>query len=640
MKYLSLLSRMPAVLCSLIFLCHSAGLQAQDARRPPTPADIDAIVAEGFPAARDRIAKLLVSSYQPGQMGMSGSSGNPAFTSWLTLWRWCELLSRTEESEAATLIQHHIFKNKATGNNTLLAPGQNASENLTEIPRETALQFVAQQSSGDNVFSRLLPEGSAPATGLLATRLKPAFAAELLRDEKFLRIFFTTLSPRDYAPLVLAHLQSINDSSPSKWKSYSNLAIALAVVNDTKKPSYWPHPQVKQALVPREEIPVAKQFEQWVAANENHGTLADLRTLSPSQLKFVVDAPVAPSELEWARKNIRLPRVNFSRAFFVVKYRHDRLKSQQYTWSEAPYLLQNIQKLGGICVDQAYFAMLAGKACGLPTLFFTGQGTGGGHAWFGFLKADERWELDCGRYATQNYATGEALDPQTWTPISDHELQMLTAKFREQPAFLASTADLTLGALLEHSGDQARATKAFESAVRTCPAHNEAWEAQSAFLARSGAPAPARKAFHEAALLQFANNRDIKAAHLQALADISRETGDTTTANKLEHQILAENRTQRSDLSVGIASRQMDTLLEAGKFDEATKEFKKQLVSLGQTGGGTFFYDVVSPYVRAMIKANKKPEAIQAIRSARTKLAPDENSPLESGLKALEASAK
>ena len=176
--------------------------------------------------------------------------------------------------------------------------------------------------------------------------------------------------------------------------------------------------------------------------------------------------------------------------------------------------------------------------------------------------------------------------------------------------------------------------------MRTCPAHNEAWEAQTSFLLRSNAPVPALKAFHEAALKQFANNRDLKAEHMQALADLARGTGDTTTADKLEHQILAENKSKRSDLSVGIASRQIDGLLEQGKLDEAAKEFQKQLISLGQTGGGTFFYDVVRPYVGALIKANRKTDALQAIHASRKKLAPDENSPIENGLKALETLAK
>ena len=139
---------------------------------------------------------------------------------------------------------------------------------------------------------------------------------------------------------------------------------------------------------------------------------------------------------------------------------------------------------------------------------------------------------------------------------------------------------------------------------------------------------------------QFATNRDFKAEHLLALAEIARETGDSQNAEKLEHQILAENRTNRSDLSVGIAARQMNVLLESGRFDEATKEFQKQLLALGSTGGGTFFYDVVAPYVRAQIKANRKQEALRAVQSAHSKLSPSADSPLESSFKGLEAKAK
>lgn len=557
-------------------------LDAQDVRRPPLPADIDAVLAAGFPESRARIANLLMASYQPGSMGVSGSSGNPSFTSWLTLWRWCDLLSR---------------------------PGPP-------------------------------PSGTAPASGLPAARLKPDFAAALLRDEKFSRAFFETLSPDDHPPLVLANLQAIRDASPAKWSDHGSLAIALAVVNDEKFPAFWPHHQVRQSLVPREDAPVARQFDQWVAANERHSLLTDLRKLPPDRLKFVVDAPVAASELEWARKNVRLPRATFARVFSLVKYRDDRLKKQQYEWSDGPYLLQRIRDLGGICVDQAYFAMLCGKALGLPTLFFSGQGTDGGHAWFGYLKADEQWELNAGRYATQKFATGEALDPQTWKPISDHELEMLAARFRDQPAFAASSADLAMASLLEESGDRARAAKAHESAVRTCPAHHEAWRAQAAFLERSGAPAAMRKALQEAALAQFGTNRDLKAEHRRALAGIARETGDTAAAEKLEHLILVENRSTRADLSVGVAARQMNALLAAGKLDDAAKEFRIQLNSLGDAGGGGFFYDVVSPYVRALIEAKKLPDARRALESARKKLSPEPGSILDADLKSLGQAAK
>jgi hypothetical protein len=101
-----------------------------------------------------------------------------------------------------------------------------------------------------------------------------------------------------------------------------------------------------------------------------------------------------------------------------------------------------------------------------------------------------------------------------------------------------------------------------------------------------------------------------------------------------------ENRNKRADLSVGIAAQQINALLAAGKLDEAGKEFRSQLASLGESGGGNLFYDVVSPYVLALIEANRKPEARRVLESVRKKLAPEEGGILDVDLTALEDSAK
>lgn len=394
----------------------------QDLRRPPAPADVDALIAQGFPAARDSLATALAAAYQPGRMGISGSSGNPAFTSWLDLWRWCDLLSRTGEDEAARLLKRHLFNDPKTGL-TFVGPGVEAD--LDPIPDAKAAELAKNPPEG--IFEKLLPYGNQPAQCPLSELLPPGLIKEFLKDTAFSKSFFTALSADDYLPQVLVNLRDIRAAQPAKWKDYQQLAIALAVVNDSKPPAFWPHRQVSESLVPKEQRPVATQFAEWVAANESGGTLLDLRKLSAGQLKFVVDAFVTQDEIVWARKNIRLPRVGFDKAFSMVAYRFERLNSQKYSWEEDPYLLETIRARGGICVDQAYFAMLCGKAKGLPTLFFTGQGADGGHAWFGYMKSNDRWELDCGRYATQNYAIGKALDPQSWKPISDHDLLLLAA---------------------------------------------------------------------------------------------------------------------------------------------------------------------------------------------------------------------
>jgi len=622
-------------LAAIVLIVFSAAAAAQDFRRPPAAADVDALIAKGFPAARDSLASALAAAYQPGRMGISGSSGNAAYTSWLDLWRWCDLLSRTGEDEAARLLRRHLFGDSQTGPPSFFGPGEESD--LDPIPEAKAAELARNPPEG--IFDKLLPYGSRPVQGPLSELLPPGFIAEIMKDAAFSKRFFAAISADDYLPLVLANLRDIRAAQPAKWRDYQQLALALAVVNDSKPPGFWPHRQVTESLVPKEQRPVAAQFAEWVAANESGGTLLDLRKLTAGQLKFAVDAFVTNDELLWARKNIRLPRVGFDKAFPMVSYRQDRLKGRKYSWEEDPYLLETIRARGGICVDQAYFAMLCGKAKGLPTLFFTGQGADGGHAWFGYMKSDDRWELDCGRYATQNYAVGRALDPQSWNPISDHDLLLLAASFRDKPEFAASANDLTMAKILERAGNPALAAKAFESAIRTCPMNHAAWAAQGDFLALSGASPEERKKFHEAALKQFHGNPDLKTFHQQVLAGIAREQGDPASAEQLERLILLQNRRKRSDLSVGVVARQMQALLDAGKLDEAGKEFRKHLTSLAETGGGNLFNDVAAPYIMALVDAGKKADAQKAAALVRKKLAPEKGGILDANLHALEASA-
>ena len=173
------------------------------------------------------------------------------------------------------------------------------------------------------IFAALSEEEAAKHTG-------SGLAKELLGETSISRMFFSTLSEKDSVPRVLENLDSIRAAHPQEWKDYGSLAIAIAVVNDAPVPQGWPHHQVAPALVPVSILPVDQQFSRWVAANEARQLILDPRKLSPSQLKFVVDAFITDDELVWARKNVRLTRSTFERAYFQINYSHERLQAQQY----------------------------------------------------------------------------------------------------------------------------------------------------------------------------------------------------------------------------------------------------------------------------------------------------------------------
>jgi tetratricopeptide (TPR) repeat protein len=611
----------------VLFAAVPAGLWAIDLRYPPNPSQREEVLVMGWPEARDAIAPALLGSYLPGIAGRSGSTGMTGYRQWLTLYKWARLLARAEQEEAIDLLQRHLFLKPCSDQPTLILPGDAPSLEMTALPRDRAMEFYSNDLQRAELLGKILPPNIPnPSDQPIAERLDGALLRSWIEDPAFSEMFLTALSVDDYLPGVLWNLQEIALAEPEDFKRYPSLALAIALVYDIRLPDNWPHHQVSPSSVPKAEVSPAALFAQWVAADKDHSLLTKLQELPPGKLKFVVDAPLSESEFTWARKNARFPRSNFDRAFSSIEYDFDRLKTEQYTWPGGDYSLEEIQKRGGICVDQAYFAMVAGKARGLPTLYFRGQGADGGHAWFGYLKSADRWEMDAGRYENQNYAMGEALDPQNWRPISDHQLKELTEGFRDKPQFIASQDDLLIARLAEESGDTDLAAKAFRSAVEVCPQNPEAWARRGEFLARAGVPADERRAYHEAALKQFANQRDLRVTHQMALAEIAREMGDAEAAEAIEKKIVSQNRRLRSDLSVNAAARHLAALVDEGRLDDAFSEYRKMLRSLKETGGGNFFYDIVRPFTEVLAEDGDSKRALEAADIARKALRPDKDS--------------
>ncbi|NDE85502.1 MAG: hypothetical protein EB056_05690, partial [Verrucomicrobia bacterium] len=211
--------------------------------------------------------------------------------------------------------------------------------------------------------------------------------------------FFENLNPGDHPKQAVGILSDMQKKYPEDVAALPRLAVALALVFDQPFPKNWPHGQVLHAAVPWEEPMPVERLHTMAALQKERRYLLDLRDLMVDELKYIVDHPLTDLEMEWARKNVTASRSGFDKVFSGIRYDVPRYERNVLTWPYPNYTLAEIRQRGGICVDQAYFAAITGKAKGLPTLFFTGQGDSGGHAWFGYLEAPGRWETDCGRYA-------------------------------------------------------------------------------------------------------------------------------------------------------------------------------------------------------------------------------------------------
>jgi len=609
-----------------------------DTRRAPTAAQVEALTAMGWEVGANQIAAQLVEEYQPGRLGLSGSTGRDTFRAWIDLWRWFDLMGKREDAALADLVGNMIFRDEEGEELTVVPPGIPKPPGLVPLPQELREQLVASDEGLGKILPLLVLDGYESAGRTMAEILGDDLAEYLARDSEFLSEFFVTLSARDFLPGVMENIRALYHSMPSGIRPYRSLATAMAVVFDQQRPQDWPHHQVGQEALPESDAELVERFAFWVQSNESGKLLYDLRELPAGELKFVVDTFVPIDELVWAQSNIRLSRTNFHRAFGEVAYAHPRIAAAQFRWPGDDYRLAAILDEGGICVDQAYFSMLSGKALGLPTLFFAGQGSDGGHAWFGYLKSPGKWELDCGRYENQNYAVGEALDPQTWLPISDHELEFLSEGFRSRPEFIASEQDLVMARLFRESGEAEKAAAAINSAVETEPMNLDAWVAKTALLKESGAPEEELRAHFEAASKQFTRFDDIQAEFLVKVAAVARESGDVGDAAKIESQIMRQNRRERSDLSIRVGAERLSSLVDEGKLDDALVEYRSQITRLAPTGGGNFFYDVVRPFVVKLAAKGDHANAERALEMGRKALGASPGSILDQEFAALEQS--
>jgi hypothetical protein len=331
-----------------------------------------------------------------------------------------------------------------------------------------------------------------------------------------------------------------------------------------------------------------------------------------NELKFLVDHPLPESEMEWARKNVTTSRSSFDKVFPSIRYDFARLQAGLYSWPYPNYRLADIKDKGGICVDQGYFAAMAGKAKGLPTLFFTGQGDSGGHAWFGYLDAPGRWVTDCGKYAEENYPVGQAMDPQTWKPITDTELNFL-AKGRERSegyrqAKLWTDYAAAMGPEEGHP--------MIDAALSLQPEFLAAWNTRGGWVDQTGTP-QAREEFWQGFVKRFARYPDLKVAGQEKLLELAKAKGDETTTKNLERQILVQNRTKRFDLSIGATAAKVGEKVEAGDWVGAESAYRQALREFKGQSGGHLLIGLVAPFVGAALAEGQPKVAKSALQEAK-----------------------
>lgn len=452
----------------------------------------------------------------------------------------------------------------------------------------------------------------------------------LLEDEKKRELFeklagspevigplLEVIRPEDDRGKAVEIMLELAGAGMEDLREFAALGAAFAVVHDQPFPEDWPHHQVAPKAVPTGDLEAAVRFADLVAAQREGQLLHDPRRLRVEELKFVVDTRVELAELKWARREGKWTLSKLGRAYDAVRYDHARVRQGAYAWPYAGYGLAEILKRGGICVDQAYFAAMVGKARGVPTLFFSGQGADGGHAWFGYMERPGRWEMDVGRYESQNYPVGEALDPQLWQPINDGALDLLVGDMPRHASYAAARAAVGWAGLARDIQERGRRLREARGILPELP---DVWFMEEQWLVKSGADEAERLRFYEAWVVQFSRQADFKVHAQNAILEIYRKRGDEAKVAEMQREILRENRRKRFDLGIWAGVDKIFTHLEAENWKEAEREFRSVVRRFDEKGGGSLFYQLIRPYVLTCAEVGQWKLAEDALKYAEKRM--------------------
>ncbi len=246
------------------------------------------------------------------------------------------------------------------------------------------------------------------------------------------RVFMTELGllfgEKDQPFEVIRVATELMKERSQQVQAYPQLAAAICVVHDRRASSSY-------TVRVNENNPVASSpIEIFDFFTGNAGSMhIPLDRTPASLLVFVVDVTETPEQLQWALDRYRTnPAVD--QRFFEIEYDYDHYlhgKTKKVT-SAGNYSLTQIQKHGGVCADQAYYAMSVAKACGIPSGYVVAKGADLSHAWVGYLETKGRrgaWNFDAGRYEDYQNLRGNIVDPQSGEKISDGRLGILGNSF-------------------------------------------------------------------------------------------------------------------------------------------------------------------------------------------------------------------
>ncbi len=289
----------------------------------------------------------------------------------------------------------------------------------------------------------------------------------LVNQPKLLGTLMSAVDKTDPPASVLDLLTRLHADSGDALANFPDLTTALIVV--------WDKPLDAQiGERSPDDSRVVPLFHYFSTAQGQRFSPATL----PWQLAvYVVNLQISAPEIAWAR-NRYARNMQLAGAYFDVPYDTSAyLNGGKKKIDNYPFTLQNLSTIGGVCIEQAYYATQVAKTLGDPACICEGQGTGVAHAWVGILttaNGQARWDFSTGRYQEDQFWFADIRDPQTHAKLTDAdvgllaELQNSSPDQRLESSLLMRLADLV---------PETQLPDFYITAIQLSAGNRPAWEA-------------------------------------------------------------------------------------------------------------------------------------------------------------------
>lgn len=470
------------------------------------------------------------------------------------------------------------------------------SKRLTALSRVPTRELGQMAAAADCVQFMQLTQRAQPT---------PETAAWILASGERLNRVISTIQPEDNLPRCLAIIDELRLHDPSGCDAYFDLILAIAVVLD-QADNVRVHGQMGSEVLAYENNAV-ERYNDYKQLYEKRRAKMEYRKLTAAELRFVVHVPVPDSELEWARENVSGSLSSWDSKYSDIEYDTSRPDAARYKWDLGPYTLASIEENGGICVDQAYFAVMTARAHGIPAIYFHGSGKSANHAWFSYMRAPGDWKLDVGRYTEQGFTTGYAVDPQTRKQMTDHDVAYACESSLHSAASAHASAYTSIAEVLLES-DPDNALRCARLARKEVKRFLRPWDIEQTVLADRNDYDGLLELFEQKGDA-FRKYPDILVASAKEIEAILSAAGRTEEITKLLRSLNSDMGGDRDDLQRSLETDRIDRLVEAGDVKKACREMERLLDD--QKDGGNKTFSLIQKYIELTKKTGQTNEAVK-----------------------------